>query len=156
MHTHAGTLIVTGGSSVKNGYWNAIDFPEENKQGFWTKRLRDISRITADYLLATGQAGKGFGYFRFKNFLVIQSRINPASPPQKHIFFSSLVKLLVDYPDENFVIKTPFDRETSIEIRRLVMQVIDNCQPKNADSGDNGKPLPVKASADIKRLQFVQ
>ena len=156
MHTHAGTLIMTGCSSVKNGYWNAIDFPEENKQGFWTKRLRDISRITADYLLATGQAGKGFGYFRYKNFLIIQSRITPSSPPQKHIFFSSLVKLLVDYPNEDFVIKTPFDRETSIEIRRLVMQVIDNCQPKIAGVIDHGMPLPVKVSADIKRLQFVQ
>jgi hypothetical protein len=156
MHTYAGTLIVTGGSSVKNGYWNAIDFPEENERGFWTKRLRDLSRITADYLLATGQAGKGFGYFRFKNFLVIQSRTNPASPPQKHIFMSSLIKLLVDFPDEDFIIKTPFDRETSIEIRRLVMQVINYCQPKIAGSDDNGKPLSVKASADINRLQFVQ
>jgi len=134
MLVHNNKFVLTGGSSVVKGYWNSIAFPEENSQGFWTKRQREISKLFADYLLATGKIGQGFGYFAYKDILIIQSRIDSHDEPQEHIFSTSLLKLLVDFPDHKFLVKTPFDRETSISIRHRIMGWISNLsQPISSD-----------------------
>ena len=160
MLIHDNKFVLTGGSSVNKGYWNAIDFPEENSRGYWTKRQREISKLFADYLLATGKVNSGFGYFAYQDLLIVQSRIDSHDPPQEHHFSTSLLKLLVDFPKRSFLIRTPFDRETSISIRRRIMNWIGNLDEKTiATHRDyNGDIIPITESidTDLARLQFVK
>ena len=160
MLIHNNNYILTGGSSVVRGYWNAIDYPEKNGKGYWTKAQREVSRLFADYLLATGKVNGSYAYFAHKDLLIVQSRIGSNDPPQRHIFSTSLLKLLTDYPDKSFLIKTPFDREESISIRRQIMEWISNLEDKiiakHRDQMGEFIPVTKKIPADPKRLQFVK
>ena len=153
-------FILTGGSSVVRGYWNAIDYPEKNGKGYWTKAQKEVSRLFADYLLATGKVNGSYAYFAYKDLLIVQSRIGSNDPPQRHIFATSLLKLLTDFPDKSFLIKTPFGREESIEIRCQIMKWITQLDDKIiANHRDQtGELIPVTKTipANPKRLQFVK
>lgn len=131
MLIHNNTYVLSGGSSVSKGYWNAIDFPINNNQGFWIPELRNISKLFADYLLASGKINKGFGYLKFKDLIIIQSRLSKYDEPQEHHFFSSLLMFFAQNPQETLMIKTPFDREASISIRRRIRDCMEemNMQP---------------------------
>jgi len=125
MIIHNNTYVLSGGSSVSKGYWTAIDFPQENRQGYWIPELRNISKLFADYLLASGQVDRGFGYLKYKDLIVVQSRLHKYDPPQEHHFFSSLLTFFGQNPGEVLMIKTPFDRETSISIRRRIQDYLE-------------------------------
>ena len=160
MLIHQDKYVLTGGSSVTRGYWTAIDHPEQNSRGYWTKVQRDISKLFADYLLATGQVNGSYGYFSYKDLLIIQSRIDTHDPPQEHIFSTSLLKLLADFPDKSFLIKTPFDQATSISIRRRIIDWLGNLKDKtiahHRDHSGEIVPITSPISLDPKRLQFIK
>lgn len=126
MFVHNNICVLSGGSSVSKGYWNAIDFPINNNQGFWIPELRKISKLFADYLLAIGMVNKGFGYLKYKDLVVIQSRVSSCEPPQEHHFFSSLLLYFASNPEDTLMLKTPFSREKSISIRHRIIKGLEN------------------------------
>ena len=160
MLIHNNKYILTGGSSVVRGYWNAIDYPEKNSKGYWTKAQREVSSLFADYLLATGKVNGSYAHFAYKDLLIVQSRIGSNDPPQRHIFSTSLLKLLTDYPDKSFLIKTPFKRQASIAIRHQIMEWISNLNDKviahHRDQSGELNPITKTIPADPKRLQFIK
>lgn len=170
---HNGKTTLTGGSDIFNSKWSTCDKPIRTPQGNIAPQQHDIEANFGIYLLARCKVNNTFTYYRRGNLIIVQTRKDFRTEPQDHIFMSSLVKLLCDYHDEQFVFDSPYQipkntkphdvpkvkeafKERLIRIHRNVFSIINSLEPKKVGKPDQyGKYKTVPVSTDQSRLYFV-
>lgn len=113
-------FILTGGSSVYKDMWSSCDNPIRDGNDYISPIQREIDRKFGICLLARGLVGGTFSYAKLGDILIIQTRRKWSDYPQPHIFWTSLLMAMTEYPDETFMIHTQFDEQTCNAIRRRI------------------------------------
>ena len=118
--------ILTGGSFVKNGVWRSCDLPLRDPNGIVLPEQSRAEHWLGTFLLAKGLVNQSFGYYRFQDVLVVQSRKFWTEPISDHILKTSIVKLLADYPEESFSFRVPIKKERKDMIKNFVLFALDD------------------------------